>query len=83
MTSTSPTYGSIAWLKPGALDSDSMDVFAMMPKDVRLQVFALPLSTAMMEAEAFDGSGFDAVQRRSCSMSSGASRSTPTRRSCP
>jgi maleate isomerase len=63
MTSTSSTYGSIAWLKPGALDRDSMDVFAMTPKDVRLQVFALPLSTAMMEAEIFDGTGFNTVQR--------------------
>lgn len=55
--------GSIAWLKPGSLDRDSLDVFAMTPRDIRLQVFAMPLSTAMMEAEVFDGSGFDAVQR--------------------
>lgn len=63
MSSDGRTHGAIAWLKPGALDRDSMDVFAMTPKDVRLQVFALPLSTAMMEAEVFDGSGFNAVQR--------------------
>jgi maleate cis-trans isomerase len=63
MASDGGNHGSIAWLKPGALDRDSMDVFAMTPTDVRLQVFALPLSTAMMEAETFDGSGFDAVQR--------------------
>lgn len=63
MTSDGRTHGPIAWLKPGALDQDSMDVFAMTPKDVRLQVFAIPLSTAMMEADVFDGSGFNAVQR--------------------
>jgi maleate cis-trans isomerase len=63
MSTDSASPGSIAWLKPGALDRNSMDVFQMTPADVRLQVFALPLSTAMMEAESFDGSGFDAVGR--------------------
>ena len=63
MTTARSSTGSIAWLKPGPLDRDSLDVFAMTPRDIRLQVFAMPLSTAMMEAEVFDGSGFDAVQR--------------------
>jgi maleate cis-trans isomerase len=63
MSTDRAAQGSIAWLKPGALDRDSVDVFQMCPRDVRLQVFALPLSTAMMEAETFDGSGFNAVQR--------------------
>ena len=63
MSSVSRDRGAIAWLKPGALDRNSMDVFAMTPPDVRLQVFALPMSTAMMEAETFDGSGFDVQQR--------------------
>jgi maleate cis-trans isomerase len=63
MATDGDASGSIAWLRPGALDRNSIDVFAMTPRDIRLQVFALPISTAMMEAEVFDGSGFNAVQR--------------------
>lgn len=56
-------YGTIAWLKPGALDRESLDVFAMTPKDVKLAVFTNTSAVSMMENPNFDISSFDRNQR--------------------
>lgn len=56
-------YGTIAWLKPGALDRESLDVFAMTPPDVKLAVFTNTAATSMMENPNFDISSFDGEKR--------------------
>ncbi len=56
-------YGTIAWLKPGALDRESLDVFAMTPLDVKLAVFTNTAAVSMMENPNFDISSFDRNQR--------------------
>jgi maleate cis-trans isomerase len=62
--STQPSkYGTIARLKPGALDRESLDVFAMTPQDVKLAVFTNTAATSMMENPNFDISSFDRERR--------------------
>ena len=56
-------YGTVAWLKPGALDRESLDVFAMTPPDVKLAVFTNTAATSMMENPNFDISSFDREKR--------------------
>jgi maleate cis-trans isomerase len=63
MSSPGSTYGTIAWLKPGALDRESIDVFKMTPEDVKLSVFTSTAATAMMESESFDREAFNREQR--------------------
>jgi maleate cis-trans isomerase len=59
----SQKYGTLAWLKPGALDRESLDVFRMTPPDVKLAVFTNTAATSMMENPNFDISSFDAEKR--------------------
>jgi maleate cis-trans isomerase len=63
MSSQPSKYGTIAWLKPGALDRESLDVFAMTPPDVKLAVFTNTAATSMMENPNFDISSFDRERR--------------------
>jgi len=56
-------YGTIAWLKPGAIDRESLDVFAMTPPDVKLACFTNTAATSMMENPNFDISSFDREKR--------------------
>jgi maleate cis-trans isomerase len=54
--------GTIAWLKPGAIDRESLDIFAMTPPDVRLAAFTSTQATNMTERE-FDADAYDRRQR--------------------
>ena len=63
MSAQGSKYGTIAWLKPGALDRESLDVFAMTPPDVKLAVFTNTAATSMMENPNFDISSFDREKR--------------------
>jgi maleate cis-trans isomerase len=63
MSTQGTKYGTIAWLKPGALDRESIDVFKMTPEDVKLAVFTNTAATAMMENPDFDKGEFDRLQR--------------------
>lgn len=56
-------YGSLAWLKPGAVDRETQGVFDMVPKDVKLFVYTNTAATSMMENPNFDISSFDREKR--------------------
>jgi len=62
-TMTGAAGGTLAWLKPGAVDRESLDVFAMTPPDVKLSVFTSTLATHMTEGPEFDAEAFDRLQR--------------------
>src|SRR5688500_13955670 len=62
MTAASGATGTIAWLKPGAVDRESLDIFAMTPPDVRLAAFTSTQATNMTERE-FDADAYDRNQR--------------------
>jgi maleate cis-trans isomerase len=62
MTAASGATGTIAWLKPGAVDRESLDIFAMTPPDVRLAAFTSTQATNMTERE-FDADAYDRKQR--------------------
>ena len=56
-------YGSLAWLKPGAVDRETQGVFDMTPADVKLFVYTNTAATSMMENPNFDISSFDREKR--------------------
>jgi maleate cis-trans isomerase len=51
--------GTIAWLKPGAVDEEALDVFRMVPRDVRLSIFTNTLAWHRTNAERFDAELFN------------------------
>src|SRR5687768_17769695 len=62
MTAASGATGTIAWLKPGAVDRESLEIFEMTPPDVRLAAFTSTQATNMTERE-FDAEAYDRRHR--------------------
>jgi maleate cis-trans isomerase len=62
MTATAGASATIAWLKPGGVDRESLEIFDMTPPDVRLAAFTSTQATNMTERE-FDAEAYDRRQR--------------------